>query len=272
MPKGNAKLTEDELHLIRSWIAAGAIDDQPSAGPGSQATIQPEKKKASVSVSSLNAGDPGIQQALNVLMFSQDNKARLLAQRKVRMAYLPKAPTPPPVKGASFNPLDQFIVAKWEKEGLREGGQPPEVCSDTTFLRRVYLDVIGVIPTVAEAKRFLDDKTPDKRVKLVDELLARKEDYAAHWVPFWEDALGSANVGMQGGIATHGNYRNWIYQSFVENKPYDVMVSELIDPLMPGYQKPIVGDATEKEQWPRISLMKHIPIPFKARRTWGRCF
>jgi hypothetical protein len=99
---------------------------------------------------------------------------------------------------------------------------------------------------VAEAQKFLSDSSPEKRDRLVDELLARNEDYAANWTPFWEEALGSANVNQQGGIGTHGNYRNWIYRSFDEDKPYDVMVAELLDPLMPGYQKPNVGEANGK--------------------------
>ena len=78
------------------------------------------------------------------------------------------------------------------------------MCSDAAFLRRVYLDVIGVIPTAAEARRFLEDTAPDKRVRLVDELLARNEDYAAHWTPFWEEAIGSSNVGITGGIGSRG--------------------------------------------------------------------
>ena len=153
---------------------------------------------------------------------------------------------PPKVKSPAFNPIDQFIAAKWEQAGSKDVKRSPRLCSDTVFLRRVYLDLIGVIPTVAEAKKFLNDSSPDKRAKLVDELLARNEDYAANWTPFWEDALASADVDKRGGIATHGNYRNWIYQSFLENKPYDVMVAELIDPLMPGYQKPIISEANGK--------------------------
>ena len=236
MPKGKVKLTADELHLIRSWIAAGALDDT-----GKVAVLAGSTKAATAHLG-FNTNDPGTAAALNVLMFSADNKERLIAQRTIRTAYLPKLPPPPQSKGPAFNVIDQFITAKWQRAGLPEARKAPPVCSDTTFLRRIYLDVTGVIPTMAEAQKFLADKSPDKRTLLVDELLARKEDYAANWVPFWEDALGSVNANLQGGIPTHGSYRKWIYQSFLENKPYDVMVAELIDPLMPGYQKPIVSE------------------------------
>ena len=236
MPKGKVKLNEDELHLIRSWIAAGALDDT-----GKVAALAGTTKAASARLG-FNTNDPAAEAALNVLMFSADNKERLIAERTIRTAYLPKLPPPPQSKGAAFNVIDQFIAAKWEQAGLPEARKAPPVCSDTAFLRRIYLDVTGVIPSLAEAQKFLADTSPDKRVRLVDELLARNADSAANWVPFWEDALGSVNANLQGGIPTHGSYRKWIYQSFLENKPYDVMVAELIDPLMPGYQKPIVSE------------------------------
>ncbi len=159
---------------------------------------------------------------------------------------MPPAPIPPAVKSPTFNPIDQFIAAKWEQAGSAKSARAPRLCSDTVFLRRVYLDLVGVIPTVAEAQKFLGDSAPDKRARLVDELLAGKEDYAANWTPFWEDALASADTNVRGGIATHGNLRNWIRQSFLENKPYDVMVAELLDPLMPGYQKPIISTPNGK--------------------------
>jgi mono/diheme cytochrome c family protein len=242
MPKGNPALSEEEVHLIREWIFAGARDDSASVA----AEEKLSGSSAPGSKASLVANDLGSQQALDDLMFSGNGEERLFAQRKLRLALLPKAPEPPKVKAPVFNPIDQFIAAKWEQAGLKAANDPPTVCSDAAFLRRVYLDVIGVIPTASEARRFLEDSTPDKRVRLVDELLARNEDYAAHWTPFWEEAIGSSDVGITGGIGSRGNHREWIYQSFVHNKPFDLMVAELIDPTLPGYRKPEIGDANGK--------------------------
>jgi mono/diheme cytochrome c family protein len=250
MPKGNPALTEDELHLVRLWILAGAKDDSDTVvadqkAPNKQGAMSSAATHSPTSPTQLE-NDPSLQKALNLLIYSQDNNERLFAQRAVRLASLPKAEGPPEVKGAVLNEIDKFIVAKWEKDGLKEAQQPPPVCSDPVFLRRVYLDIIGAIPTVEEAQKFLEDKSPDKRTKLVDELLARKEDYAAHWTPFWEEAIGSANVDKVGGIASRGNHRDWIYKSFVDNKPFDLMVAELIDPTLPGYRKPIISEANGK--------------------------
>jgi mono/diheme cytochrome c family protein len=242
MPKGNPALSEEELHLIRQWIFAGAKDDSASVA----ATEKAADSTGSGDKVSLAVDDPGAQKALNDLAFSGNNQDRLFALRKLRLTLLPKLPNPPNVKGPVFNPIDQFIEAMWKQAGLKEANDPPAVCSDAAFLRRVYLDVVGVIPTAAEARRFLEDPNPDKRVRLVDELLARNEDYAAHWTPFWEEAIGSSNVGITGGIGSRGNHREWIYQSFVHNKPFDLMVAELIDPTLPGYRKPEVGEANGK--------------------------
>jgi mono/diheme cytochrome c family protein len=242
MPKGNPALSEEELHLIRQWIFAGARDDSASVA----ATEKAADSTGPGGTMSLAVDDPGAQKALSELAFSGNNQDRLFALRKLRLTLLPKLPDPPKVKGPVFNPIDQFIEAKWERAALKEANEPPAVCSDAAFLRRVYLDVIGVIPTAADARRFLEDTAPDKRVHLVDELLARNEDYAAHWTPFWEEAIGSSNVGITGGIGSRGNHREWIYQSFVHNKPFDLMVAELIDPTLPGYRKPEIGEPNGK--------------------------
>ena len=240
--EGNVPLTADQVHLIRQWILAGAKDDSAIS---SVADSRNDSSSAS-GVGGLPVNDPASQKALSDVLFTGNNQARLIAQRTLRLGLLPKPPEPPAVKGAVFNPVDQFVVAKWEQAGLKEADAPPAVCGDAAFLRRVYLDVIGVIPTAAEARRFLEDQRLDKRVRLVDELLARNEDYAAHWTPFWEEAIGSSNVGITGGIGSRGNHHDWIYRSFVRNKPFDLMVAELIDPTLPGYRQPEVGTANGK--------------------------
>jgi hypothetical protein len=169
-----------------------------------------------------------------------DSEQQLIERREKRLDALPASPSPPTVEGPTFNPIDQFIVAGWTKAS---GGPSPQLCDDATFLRRIYLDVIGVIPTSTEANRFLASPANQaKREKLVDQLLARKSDYAAHWTSFWEDALASQNVSAQGGILTRGNYRDWLLASFEANRPYDVLVAELLDPTMPGRKSPETED------------------------------
>ena len=156
----------------------------------------------------------------------------LVEHRAERLKELPAPPEPPAISAQVPNPIDCFIAERW-----RQLPEMPRVhrCDDATFLRRVYLDVIGVIPTYLQTNHFLASAgSQQRREELVDELLARNTEYAAHWTPFWEDALASQNVLSQGGILTRGNYRDWIVSSFERNRPFDVMVAELIDPTMPG--------------------------------------
>lgn len=165
-----------------------------------------------------------------------DSEQQLVERRAARFKLLPAPPRPPEVDAPAYNPIDQFIAARWKEA---PGGARPELCDKATFLRRAYLDVIGVIPTMVEANHFLAGRdSRANREKLVDALLARNADYAAHWTTFWEDALASQNVASQGGIITHGDYRDWLLAAFEQNRPYDVLVAELIDPTMPGRRVP----------------------------------
>jgi len=168
-----------------------------------------------------------------------DSEALLVERRAFRLGQFPPPPGPPDIelpdveRSIAINPIDRFLQAGWQAAGLEAAVNPPALCDDATFVRRAYLDLVGVIPTVVECNHFLADRSPERRAKLVDQLLARHADYAAHGTPFWEDALASQPVLSQGGIPTRGNYRDWIYQGLEQNRPYDVMVAELLDPTMP---------------------------------------
>ena len=94
-----------------------------------------------------------------------------------------------------------------------------------------------MIPTIDQLTKFLDDPSPDKRDMLIDALLARNDDYAANFTPFFDEAIASSPFETQGGVRSHGNYEPWIIDSLKTNRPYDVMVAQLIDPTEPGYQK-----------------------------------
>lgn len=119
------------------------------------------------------------------------------------------------------NFIDGLVWAKLKTLGITPSGP----CADHTFLRRVYLDIIGRGPTAAEAREFLDDPAPDKRVVLIDRLLAHPE-YAEHWANKWTDLLrpNPYHVGIKATLA----YDTWIRDSFRKNKPYDQFVRELI--------------------------------------------
>ncbi|MDG2381144.1 MAG: DUF1553 domain-containing protein [Pirellulaceae bacterium] len=165
-----------------------------------------------------------------------NREATFIARRDNRLEKLLPAPALPGTASSDLHPVDRFIWSSWPQEN----GAPnePKRCSDATFARRVFLDVIGEIPTVDELSEFEQSTRPDKREKLIDNLLSRDDSYAAHYTSWWEDALASANSDTFGGVLTRGNYQPWIVENLTKNEPYDVMVAELIDPGLPGYRKP----------------------------------
>ena len=142
-------------------------------------------------------------------------------------ALAPRNPALPSDASAYANPID-----KWTNSYLKAKKLPwPNQIDDRTFIRRVYLDLIGLLPTPEEMEIFLLDKKSDKRDKLVRQLLDREDDFAAHWLSFWNDALRNDYTGP--GYITGGrfNITNWLYGAIKTNKPYPQFVKELVDPV-----------------------------------------
>ena len=119
------------------------------------------------------------------------------------------------------NFIDSHVWAKLKKLNLT----PSEAASDATFQRRVFLDVIGRLPTPDETRAFLADTDAKKRATLIDKLLDRPE-YADFWANKWTDLLrpNPYHVGIK---ATY-NLDQWLRASFRKNMPYDQFVRELI--------------------------------------------
>ena len=120
------------------------------------------------------------------------------------------------------NFVDELIFKK-----LRTIGMPPsENCDDATFLRRVTVDIAGRLPTPAELQRFLADPSSSKRERWIDALLD-SPDYAEYFANKWSSLLRNKRTDAK---FTRGTYAfwNWIRDSFVENKPYDQFVREVI--------------------------------------------
>jgi uncharacterized membrane protein/mono/diheme cytochrome c family protein len=101
---------------------------------------------------------------------------------------------------------------------------------DHTFIRRAYLDIVGLLPELENIRQFIDNPHPDKRGRLIDELLSDQHNYTQHWLSFWNDLLRNDYSGP--GFITGGRKQitSWLYRSLLENKPYDLMVKELVDP------------------------------------------
>jgi len=118
--------------------------------------------------------------------------------------------------------LDNYLVEHDEERGGQVG--------DAAFIRRLYLDVIGLLPTRSEVEAFVTDGSVDKRDLLIDEVLGREVDYAEHWLTFWNDLLRNDYVGTGYIDGGRKQITNWLYRSLVDNKPYDQFVRELVAP------------------------------------------
>lgn len=152
-------------------------------------------------------------------------------QRAVRVARIPNRPedqwsAPPPE-----NFIDEHIFARLKQ--LR--ADPAAECSDSVFLRRVSLDLLGLFPTADEAHEFLRDTRPDKRARLVEACLDRPE-FAESWAQKWGDLLRieERTLDRKGVETFHG----WIRQSLASNKPLNQFVRELLSARGSTYEIP----------------------------------
>lgn len=115
--------------------------------------------------------------------------------------------------------IDEFIAASPEF-----GKAAAPIASDDEFLRRVSLDLTGTIPTSADARAFLDDRSPDKRRQLIDRLLASPE-YARHMRQVFDVAFMDRRVGK---YVTEAAWQEYLRSSFAANKPWDRLVREIL--------------------------------------------
>jgi hypothetical protein len=155
----------------------------------------------------------------------------LQCQVPVRLAFVPARPCFVWKEPLANNYIDEQVFAKLRR--IRTN--PSELCRDEVFVRRAYLDLLGILPTAEEARAFVRCEHADKRAKLIDELLQRPE-FADFWALKWSDLLRNEERGLdQKGVQ---NFHRWIRQSIAEGKPMDQFVRELIATRGSTYASP----------------------------------
>jgi hypothetical protein len=122
---------------------------------------------------------------------------------------------------AENNFIDRLVFQKLRKLNVLPSGP----ADDAEYLRRVYLDTIGTLPTAAEARRFLGDNRPDRRARLVEELLQRPE-FADFWALEWADLLRVDRAAL-GPKQAYAYYR-WLRESLAANRPLDEMARAVV--------------------------------------------
>ncbi|MDG2221146.1 MAG: DUF1549 domain-containing protein [Rubripirellula sp.] len=250
---GGKQLNESDAAyaILRDWVAAGARADPPGSARCTSLNVFPSDKR----VMSLTGGgqqlsvtahfsDGSDRDVTDLCAYESSNTGVALVDPQglvrpqargeavilvrflehivsVPLLFIDTDPgfqfaAPPP-----HNYIDEFVDAK-----LRQLQYLPSANStDGEFLRRVYLDVIGILPTHQETKLFLEDQNPGKRAQLIDALLERPE-FAKFWALKWGDLLKMTGK-MVGDEGVH-KYHRWVMEAFRNNLPYDQFARALL--------------------------------------------
>lgn len=248
-----------EYGILRRWIEMGTPPDgagTPSlvrleVSPAQQVLVEPADQVRVKAIAFFSDGSRRnvsnlavYEQSADLAKISPDGLVRrgrmgettvivrfLQAQEPVRLAFVPARPDFAWTPVTSLNYIDDQVFAKLQTLRIN----PSEPSNDLEFLRRAYLDLLGVLPTVEEARAFVAESLPDKRARLIDRLFDRPE-YADQWAMKWSDLLRNEERALdRKGVQ---NFHHWIRQGIVENKPLDQFVRELLSARGSTYTSP----------------------------------
>ena len=235
-------------NLLLSWIAAGVPEPQATdprltsvdARPASRTLIVGEKFPLKVTARFSDGSTRDVTQTCRLEVLNDNvagvspqgvvtakagGRAAVLARYMGKTAVVnlltPYALLDERSPFETNNYIDEILAGKWEQLGLRPAG----LSNDTQFLRRVYLDLIGILPSEAEVRAFVSDTSEDKRSKVIDYLLERPE-YQDFWTLRWGDLLRVTRNGM--GEKPMWNFNRWLHRSMGENRPINEMVREIL--------------------------------------------
>ncbi len=162
-------------------------------------------------------------------------------------------PTLPPSRDGRTHPIDRILDAHLTKTKV---ARPSEI-DEAAYVRRLHLDITGLLPSAELLQSYLADKDPQKRSKLVQTLLQDKEAYATHWLAFWNDLLRNDYAGTGYIDGGRSQISQWLYRSLYENKPYNQFASELIAPT-----KESAGFANGIKWRGEVSAGQKVPIQY----------
>jgi hypothetical protein len=253
VPHGGGKRllpTGSDYQVIRRWIASGAPASAPDAPrvvklrvTPTDAVLQANQLQQLAVLAEYSDGSTRdvtrqaeFRSNLDVVAIvepdglvkarQQSGEAAIMARHMgfvaVFRAMVPHGPRLAAIPDfAPLNYIDELTVAKWKKLGLK----PSPSCDDSTFVRRITVDLCGRLPTAIETAAFLDDQSADKRAKLVDKLLD-SPDYPAYFAMKWGSILRNSNLAGadQAAVAFH----HWLKDQIARNRPYDEFVRGIV--------------------------------------------
>ncbi len=243
---------DDEAYaILRDWIAAGAPADPPGTPRCVRLEVFPNEKRmldlrgGAQQLAVIAHFEDGSQrdvthlvayESSNNLVAKVDEHGLVTAMARgdaailvrflehiesVPIMFVEEVPGFQWAAPLANNYVDELVNAKLQQLQYL----PSETCGDAEFVRRVYLDLIGIPPTVEQAKAFLADLASDKRARLIDDLLERDE-YAKFWALKWGDLLKLTSKQV-GDVGVYKYYR-WLENAFLNNMPYDEFAKELL--------------------------------------------
>jgi hypothetical protein len=270
-----------EYQVIREWIAAGApapLDNEPELA---RLEVQPQEAvvtapQDSIQIEVTAIFEDGTRRDIRNLAVYEltDNLAEVTSeglvkklglgettilvrylnqQLPVRIAFLPAAPAIAWQAPPAENTIDQLVFQRLQSLQVT----PSESCDDATYLRRAFLDLLGVLPTADEGRAFLASSAPDKRERLVEHLLARPE-FAEQWALKWSDLLRNEEKVLD----TKGVdvFYDWLRTSFARGTSLSDMVRDLVTAK---------GDTYEV---PPANFYRALRDPFARGETTARLF
>jgi len=249
----------EEYEIVRRWIKAAMPNDLASAPRLERLDVTPKEKtliepagEAQLQVLA-RFSDGSVHDITSLAVYDSAGSAAKIShdglvqrqsageatvlvrylqlQQAVRLAFVPARPGFAWTKPPANNYIDEQVFAKLRT--LRVNPSP--LCSDEVFLRRAYLDLLGLLPSGEEARSFFADRRREKRPHLIEKLLERPE-FADFWALKWADLLRveAHSLDQKGVQAFHA----WIRQSIATNKPLDLFVGELVTARGSTYTQP----------------------------------
>jgi hypothetical protein len=183
----------------------------------------------------------------------------LLGDSVVRAA----SPYESPTATAPVGRIDELVFARLKQLKI----EPAAPCSDAVFVRRVYLDVIGTLPTATEAQEFIRSRNPDKRAILIDGLLERDE-FVDCWAMKWGDLLRvKAEFPVNLWPNASQAYHRWIWGSLREGKPYDQFARELLTASGSNFRDPAVNFYRAMQNRTPEGMAQTVALTFMGTRA-----
>jgi len=236
--------------VLRSWLAEGSSDDPANLAalqkievlPGNRVIREPARWQQLAVLATFADGqthdvtrltvftssDPAIAgvSSSGLVEFAQSGEVAILCRFleqlvPVRLTFLDPKPGFQWSNPPENNYVDQHIFAKLKLLNILPSG----LCTDQEFVRRAYMDVCGLLPTIEETKAFLEDKDPRKRSLLIDQLLDRPE-YADQWALKWSDVFRSSRKSIQ--LKGTHVFQAWLRGHILQNDGFDKIIREVI--------------------------------------------